>query len=328
MASFANRILLAVRDLGSVPRASFKRAAALARGNPRARIELFHAYDDLRGAEEGPHDLRRLAHESLNSFIEKRLARLAGSPLLSACKVTVHAVHDHPVHDAIVRRAIATRADMVIIEFHAHIKGARLFLRNTDWELIRTCPCPLLIARGTRLRTGAAVVAAVDPRHANDKPARLDRRILKIANALGNRLGAPVHACYAVVPLSVQLAVSTTIASPGTATPVWVPPEVDKSQRRAAERALDRIASAQGVPANRRHLVSLDATSALVELTKQLRAGTVVMGAVSRSGLRRIVIGSTAERTLDALDTDVLVVKPAGFRTPAPSRIARLLARL
>jgi universal stress protein E len=39
------------------------------------------------------------------------------------------------------------------------------------------------------------------------------------------------------------------------------------------------------------------------------------MGAVSRSGLKRLFIGNTAEQILDALECDVLVVKPATFTT-------------
>jgi universal stress protein E len=35
------------------------------------------------------------------------------------------------------------------------------------------------------------------------------------------------------------------------------------------------------------------------------------MGATSRSGLKRIFIGSTAEHVLDSLQCDVLVVKAA-----------------
>ena len=41
----------------------------------------------------------------------------------------------------------------------------------------------------------------------------------------------------------------------------------------------------------------------------------LVMGAVSRSLLVRPVIGSTAERVIDHVDCDVLVVKPAGFKS-------------
>jgi universal stress protein E len=39
------------------------------------------------------------------------------------------------------------------------------------------------------------------------------------------------------------------------------------------------------------------------------------MGAVSRSALQRVFIGNTAERVLDALACDVLVVKPRGTKT-------------
>jgi universal stress protein E len=45
----------------------------------------------------------------------------------------------------------------------------------------------------------------------------------------------------------------------------------------------------------------------------QTGCAIVVMGAVSRSGLKRFFIGNTAERVLDALKCDVLVVKPARF---------------
>ena len=39
------------------------------------------------------------------------------------------------------------------------------------------------------------------------------------------------------------------------------------------------------------------------------------MGAVSRSGLKRVFIGNTAERVLGALSCDVLVLKPRGTKS-------------
>jgi universal stress protein E len=51
------------------------------------------------------------------------------------------------------------------------------------------------------------------------------------------------------------------------------------------------------------------------------------MGAISRSGLKRLFIGNTAERILDDLTCDVLVVKPRGFvsKVSPASRGVRLL---
>jgi universal stress protein E len=42
------------------------------------------------------------------------------------------------------------------------------------------------------------------------------------------------------------------------------------------------------------------------------------MGAIARSGLRRALIGSTAERVLESLPCDVLVVKPQDFAQNLP----------
>ena len=39
------------------------------------------------------------------------------------------------------------------------------------------------------------------------------------------------------------------------------------------------------------------------------------MGAISRSAMKRVIIGNTAERVLGDLPCDVLVVKPARFVT-------------
>jgi hypothetical protein len=52
------------------------------------------------------------------------------------------------------------------------------------------------------------------------------------------------------------------------------------------------------------------------------------MGAISRSGLKRLLIGNTAERILNATQADVLVVKPRGFssRIPRARRGARVVA--
>ena len=41
---------------------------------------------------------------------------------------------------------------------------------------------------------------------------------------------------------------------------------------------------------------------------------------MSRSGLKRLFIGSTAERLIDHVRSDVLIVKPEGFKSPVPKR--------
>jgi hypothetical protein len=47
------------------------------------------------------------------------------------------------------------------------------------------------------------------------------------------------------------------------------------------------------------------------------------MGAVSRSGLKRVFIGSTAESAIDHIDCDVLILKPRTFRTQVAKRVSQ-----
>jgi universal stress protein E len=49
-------------------------------------------------------------------------------------------------------------------------------------------------------------------------------------------------------------------------------------------------------------------------LARSLSADVLVMGAVSRSRLQELFVGTTAERVLDRLPCDVLIVKPAELR--------------
>jgi universal stress protein E len=56
------------------------------------------------------------------------------------------------------------------------------------------------------------------------------------------------------------------------------------------------------------------ASEVIASEANRRKSHILVMGAVSRSLLARPIIGSTAERVIDHVDCDVLVIKPAGFK--------------
>jgi universal stress protein E len=64
------------------------------------------------------------------------------------------------------------------------------------------------------------------------------------------------------------------------------------------------------MPDGSTHLIESPVDEALPEITEKEGAWVIVMGAISRGGLERVFIGSTAERVLDRLPCDVLIVKP------------------
>jgi universal stress protein E len=282
--------------------------AAIARA-VGARVELFHAEMPpvvVPGAAPVP--------KSRYSMTD-RLERLTRSPHLKGLRVTGHLERDYPPHEAIIRRALAVQADLVIASLRVPSFPGRLWLRSTDWELIRECPCPVLLVKSSRAYRRPAIVAAVDPFHAHAKPAGLDRTLLETARSVAQALRGSVHVFHSYLPL-----VSLMPMPMGPLAPVGYPPALEDAHGQQVARVFDLLGKSADIPPSRRHLHMGDVASELSATVKRLHAGMVVMGAVSRSALKRAFIGSTAEATLGSISCDVLVVKPRGFKTSVPRR--------
>jgi nucleotide-binding universal stress UspA family protein len=95
----------------------------------------------------------------------------------------------------------------------------------------------------------------------------------------------------------------------------------------AAKTQLEQLLKTTPIPRGRRHLCAAVPAEAIAGVARQTGSALVVMGALSRSGLKGLFIGNTAERVLDRLTCDVLIIKPAHFKTRVPkrSRGARLI---
>lgn len=303
------RILVAIADLENAHGTVLRRASVLARATG-AQIELFHAvtgpFTESRRVGSRLVPLQSPPGDSL-ILAQTHLEQIARSKLLQGCRVQAMAVAEKPAHEAIVRRAIATQADLIVTGTRHHGFADRMLLRHTDWELVRHAPAPLLLVKSDRAATKAVVLAAIDPLHAHAKPARLDGRILDVAENMATMLNGTLHAVHAYIPLSVMLA--TGIGEPLA----WDPTPLDADYTKRVTKAFAHELQSTRIPTSRRHLRVGNAAKELVDCATRIRATLVVMGAVSRSGLERLFVGSTDERALDELTCDVLIVKPRGF---------------
>jgi len=191
-------------------------------------------------------------------------------------------------------------------------------LRYTDWSLLRDSPLPVLLVKTARRYNRPRILAAVDPLHALAKPAGLDGAILRAALDLGACVRTAPHVVHAYCPPCVaepQDLAATTLQL------------LDADAQGAAKRAFRKLLSTHSLPAARAHLVRANPVDAIAKTAREIGASIVVMGAISRRGLRRVFIGDTAERLLDELPCDVLVVKPAKFaaRVPRGRRDVRVM---
>jgi len=243
---------------------------------------------------------------------EQQLEALAEPVRKSGIVVKTKALWDHPLYEGTVRYAIDCGADIVFKDTHHHSAVTRAIFSNTDWNLIRTCPAPLWLVQPQDIANDPAFVAAIDPMNEHDKPAALDDEILQLSKMLSEQVGGSVHAFHSYDP---RIAVATATAN--AYIPVSLPfDEIELQMHEDHKKRFDEITQFHGIDDAHAHLKSGLTHEELPALAKQVDAGVVVMGAVARNRWKRLFIGATAERTLEHLPCDLLIVKPDWFQTP------------
>ena len=265
-----------------------------------AQLLLFHAAFESALSGRPHFDSKRLARARgwrLDQHA-RALERHAQKLRKRGISVDTLVVWGEPAHESIIRAAIRDGVDMVVAgPHHPRRSNAAFPLRQTDWQLLRLCPRPLLLVRPGS-RAAGPIIAALDPVHSNDKPATLDRALAEGAAGLAAALGVPLYVAHSFPPALHALYESESAR---------------RRMREHAATAIRRTLDKAQVEAGEIYVVDGRPEEALPSLARKLRAQVLVMGAISRRGLRRFAIGDTAERTIHASPCDLLILKPAGF---------------
>lgn len=310
-----NRInnILVIVDPTAAAHPAVDKAALLAQ-HMKARLELFVC--DTKAARE----MRLAAHlrsgsdKPLLTNYKAVLEALAEPLRARGLDVATDAECAEPLHAALIDRTKRSGADLVVKDTHHHTLGQRTFFTNTDWNLIRACPTPLLLTKNRRWGAPPRLLAAVDPSHANDKPAALDHSILEHAAFMAKALEGELYAVHAYLP------VALIAAATGGAPPMALAVSADDMAREEADvrKRLTALVGPYGVEPGHT-IVELGAPSlTLTRAAESVHADVMLMGAISRSGLKRIFIGATAEDVLERLPCDALIVKPPDFASMLP----------
>jgi universal stress protein E len=303
--------ILAVLDPTAEAQPALAKAARLATVSG-ASLELF-----VSDHEPGLADPRFFKSDRLQALREQFLARhratlerhaaaLRGQGLT----VTTEVRWATPVHVGIVARTLESAPDLVVKDTHYHGPIRRTVLTNTDWSLIRSCPAPLLLAKAAAWRQPVRIMAAVDPGHEHDASARLDDELLTVGASLATQLAGELHVVHAFFPAELLASTAAMAAMPAIDGGTLV--ELLDQERGRIREALAALARAHAIPRERLQLRQGSAVEVLCDAATDLPADIVLLGAIARGRLREMVVGSTAERVLDRIACDILVVKPPG----------------
>lgn len=256
---------------------------------PHARRHLPPDFEE-RMLGERRQQLARLAAGVAGVSAQPKL--LAGRPATALIEEIVQSGHD-----LLMRSHAREQAEA----------GPRPF-GAVDMELLRKCPCPVLLVRHGAPAPQPRLAAAVDASADGPEEQALNAKIVDMTLAMAAHLDARALSIVSAWTPFAERTIGSHVGSDQLA--VYVE---DTRQRAAAD--LTRLVSSFGsrVPETQAALRRGEPEEVIPEFVVAEGIDLVVMGTVARSGLAGVLIGNTAERVLRKLPCSVLTVKPDGF---------------
>lgn len=298
------------RDHLAIARAHQLAAASGARAHL-----LLTAYDQsLTGGVLSDNDSIEIARRDylakLGGWLDNMARPLTDDGIAVKTEVSWHS----PRYDSLLAKASELHADVIVRAARRHSTLDKLLFAASDWELVRRAPQPVWIVKKKAdfRATGVRVLAAVDPAHPFEKTANLDRKLVAAATRIVKLFGGAAHVLHAWNPA----AAVTPGAGAGhhAAVPALnLGKELIEELRKQRQQQLGKLVREFDLPPENSHLIAGDVRSAAAELASELGIDVIVAGAVARGRLERLLVGSTAERLLDDVDCDVVVIKPDTF---------------
>lgn len=303
-------IMVIIDPTSETDQPCLRRAENLARHYPNARFTLFLC-DYIPALDGGLLFNNELLSDARNKLLghrEQYLDKLATGLRSQGHTVNTMAVWGKRFERHILKAIHEQQPDVVLKTGQHHSLLKRLMLSNSDWFLIRYCPVPLWLVKQPESEL-QNICASVDPLHEADQPAALDHKILQTARSLAGVTGASIKAIHCYNPLPHTLAFDTglVVDYDGYAAQI----------HQHHQKAFTEFADSNGLSTDQQHLLRGYPEQSIPEFAAENGVNLLVLGAISRSRVESALIGHTAERLLDDVPCDMLIIKPDGFVDPS-----------
>lgn len=295
------RKLLVIIDPAKQHQPALQRAQWLAKACG-ARLELLVCEYDSALEHNPVFDAQALisVREALLSSLRQKLEELAAPLREEGLEVATHVSWGKPAEQIILQRVAEVQPDILFKSTHHHNTLQRLF-GNSSWQLLRHCPVPLWLVQHTAWQ-GQRLCAALDPLHSADKPAALDHQLIAATRLLGSTLNMQAHYLHTYAPVPQSLLFDTELIADYASYSAVCGEE--------HERAFQQLLTNAGEPLDNAALRQGFTEEEIPRFVREQAIDLLVMGAIARGQLASALIGHSAERVLEAVDCDLLIIKP------------------
>ncbi|WP_095111138.1 universal stress protein [Pseudomonas sp. Irchel 3E20] len=223
--------------------------------------------------------------------------------------VTTEQAWKESQHETIIDVQQAEGCGLVIKQHFPDNPLKKALLTPADWKLLRYCPTPVLLVKTATPWTGGTILAAVDVGNTDGEHRTLHSCIVDHGFDIASLAKAKLH-------------VISAHPSPmlSAADPVFQLKETIEARYREQCRAFQ---AEFDIDDDHLHIEEGPADVLIPHNVNKLDAAVLIIGTVARTGLSGALIGNTAEVVLDAVNCDVLVLKPEDVMGHLEEEVAR-----
>jgi nucleotide-binding universal stress UspA family protein len=224
------------------------------------------------------------------------LGVLKAALLEDGYSVTTEQAWNQSLHETIVDVQQAEGCGLVVKQHFPDSALKKALLTPADWKLLRHCPTPVLLVKTSGSWKDKVILAAVDVGNTDPEHRHLHNTIIDYGYDIASLAKAHLHVISAH-PSPMLSASDPTLQLSETIEARY------REQCRAFQAEFD-------IDNDHLHIAEGPADVLIPYMVHKLQAAVTVIGTVARTGLSGTLIGNTAEVVLDAVESDVLVLKP------------------
>ncbi len=278
--------LFVVIDPTTETQRALKRAEQLA-VDTDAQLHLFCCeYQEDLSEFESKRDAKHDVLENTRSTLEELAKPLRAEGL----NVTCEAYWNRDWQASIVRAATRIGADLILKSSDPHSYLQRHLQKTSDYSLLRQASCSVLLVRDDGPWLEQKILAAVTLDTQDADHDLLNNSIITEAHRLSKAMQSQVHCVTAIDPNNDIADVLKLLENE----------ELHSDEEKVSERF--------GIAPERVHIQRGKAADIIVNTAQDLRVDALIIGTVARSGVAAMLLGNTAEKVIDSVDVDVLVV--------------------
>lgn len=217
--------------------------------------------------------MREVELERHEAWLEKMLAPFREKD----CTITYEVEASEDWRSALAPAAERAGADLIVKPSYQRTAIQRRFVKTSDWTLLREAKCPVLFVKSGQMKEFKKILLAVNLAAKDPKYVELNDKVIAYGKAVADLTDAELHVVNAYE---------------GSENFIH-PPDI-------AKRA--------GTTRDRVHVGDAEPEEWIAEVSDKLDGPLVIIGTMGRTGMNAAVVGNTAERILDKLNTDILVI--------------------